>query len=92
VKPDWLPFSFRDDSANQIDTPDHDIASSSIGATSTPSRPHHQIGATSLDSTPATSDDESFRDIEPLAEVIALTDTEKKRQEVIKGKQRNVFD
>lgn len=54
----------------------------------TPIRPNT---GTSLDSSPATSDDESFRDMETFSSATAemvqqLTDVEKKRQEIINGK------
>jgi hypothetical protein len=79
---------FRDDVPSPLD-PHHD---DSIN-TSASGRPH--TGATSLDSSPATTDDESFRDdawTAVSAEMIQqLTETEKKRQEIINGEKFTNF-
>lgn len=58
--------------------------------TSTSMTPLRPNTGTSLDSSPATSDDESFRDVETFSSANAdlvqqLTDIEKKRQEIING-------
>lgn len=75
----------RDDVGSSLDTHQDDAINTSTSTT--PGRPHT---GTSLDSSPATTDDESFRDIEgwnaATTEIIQqLTETEKKRQEIIKG-------
>lgn len=76
-------LSFRDDVPSTPDAHhDDSINTSASGRTHT--------GATSLDSSPATSDDESFRDMEGWNSVTAemlqtLTEAEKKRQEIING-------
>lgn len=77
---------FRDDATSQLDHNQDDVVNTSTSTT--PGRP--QTG-TSLDSSPATTDDESLRDIEgwntATPEMIQqLTDQEKKRQEIINGK------
>lgn len=79
-------YSFRDDVPSQLDPHHDDVVNTSTSTT--PGRPHT---GTSLDSSPATTDDESFRDIEAwntaAAEMVQqLTETEKKRQEIINGK------
>lgn len=75
----------RDDVPSPIDAQHDDTINTST--TTTPGRPHT---GTSLDSSPATTDDESFRDIEAWNTVTTemiqqLTEAEKKRQEIING-------
>lgn len=79
---DFDKFPCRDEVPTTPDAhPDDSINTSASGRT--------HIGATSLDSSPVTSDDESFRDMESwtvTAEMLQqLTDAEKKRQEIING-------
>lgn len=76
---------YRDDVGSTLDTHQDDAINTSTSTT--PSRPHT---GTSLDSSPATTDDESFRDMEgwnPVnsEQIQQLTETEKKRQEIING-------
>lgn len=75
----------RDEASSPVSAAHDDSVNTST--TTTPGRPH---AGTSLDSSPATSDDESFRDIEAWNTVSAqmaqqMTDIEKKRQEIING-------
>lgn len=76
---------FRDEASSPVSTAHDDSVNTST--TTTPGRPHT---GTSLDSSPATSDDESCRDMEAWQSVAAqlaqqMTDIEKKRQEIING-------
>lgn len=70
---------YRDDASSQVDHHQDDVSNTSIATT--PGRPHT---GTSLDSSPATTDDESFEgwNTEMFQQ---LTETEKKRQEIING-------
>lgn len=74
----------RDDATSTLDAHQDESANTS---TTTPGR---QNTGASLDSSPATTDDESFRDIEAWNAVTPemiqqLTETERKRQEIING-------
>lgn len=75
----------RDDASSTLDAHHDD----SVNTSTTTASGRQNTGA-SLDSSPATTDDESFRDIEAWNAVTQemiqqLTETERKRQEIING-------
>jgi hypothetical protein len=79
-------FFCRDDAPSPLD-PHHDDTLNSSSATMTPGKP---VPGTSLDSSSASSEDESFtRDLDGTWNspdlFTQLTDADKKRQEIIKG-------